>query len=179
MSHFKGPHDGIGGTIKRCVYQAVQQNKVVINTAKEFADAANIHTQIKVLYADKTKIQHPNLDDAVALPGTLKVHHVKRDGSKLVFKLNSPYSCNNEPEYSSIDYGTRYHIERDPVTDEEAAPGQGSTNQDANVIIQLKIGSYYKVKCLVNKKTMNVTSGSRLTRVNKLRHQDWPFGQSQ
>ena len=124
----------------------------MINTAKEFADAANIHTQIKVLYADKTKIQHPNLDDAVALPGTLKVHHVKRDGSKLVFKLNSPYSCNNEPKYSSIDYGTRYHIERDPVTDEEAAPGQGSTNQNANVIIQLKIGCYYKVKCLVNKK---------------------------
>ena len=103
------------------------------------------------------KIQHPNLDDAVALPVTPKVHHVKRDGNKLVFKLDSPYSRNNEPEYSSIDY----HIERDPVSDGEAAPGQGSTNQDANALIQQKIGSFYKVKCLVNNRTDIVTSGSR------------------
>ena len=75
----------------------------MINTTKEFADAANIYTQIKVFYVDKTEIENPDLDDVAALPGTLKVHHVKRDGEKLIFKLNSPYCRKNEPEFSVLD----------------------------------------------------------------------------
>lgn len=69
---FKGPHDGIGGLkIKRSeyYYQAVQQNKVIISTAKEFADVANVHSRNKVLYLDKAEIQYPDLDEAKALPG--------------------------------------------------------------------------------------------------------------
>ena len=35
--HFKGPHDGIGGTVKRKVYQDVSTWKVVIKNAEHFA----------------------------------------------------------------------------------------------------------------------------------------------
>jgi predicted negative regulator of RcsB-dependent stress response len=72
------------------VYQAVQGNKVVINTAEEFSQAANHYTNIKVLYLDEKDVQYPQLDDALAIPGTLKIHHVKREGTTLIFKLNSP-----------------------------------------------------------------------------------------
>ena len=69
---FKGPHDGIGDMkIKRSEYYylAVQQNKVIISTAKEFADVANVYSRNKVLYLDKAEIQYPDLDEAKALPG--------------------------------------------------------------------------------------------------------------
>ena len=139
VSHFKGPHDGMGGTIKRSVYQAVQQNKVVINTAKEFADAANIHTRIKVLYLDKTKIEYPDLDGAQAIPGTLKVHHVKRNGTELIFKLNSPYFRGNEPEFSKLDYTACNSGDGHPAV----SPDENSLG---STIFQLKVGSFYKVR---------------------------------
>lgn len=106
VSHFKGPHDGIGATIKRSVYQAVQQNKVVINTAEEFAKAANLYTEIKVLYMDKTQVKCPDLDDAVAVTGTHKIHHVLRDGKRLLFKKNSPYWFKKEPVFKDLNYQT-------------------------------------------------------------------------
>ena len=36
-----GPHDGIGGTVKRKIYREVKTGKVVIEDAKQFADLAN------------------------------------------------------------------------------------------------------------------------------------------
>ena len=39
--HFKGPHDGIGGTIKQCVYNDVRESKVILRDAKHFAEYAN------------------------------------------------------------------------------------------------------------------------------------------
>ena len=36
--HFKGPHDGIGGTVKRKVYQDVTASKVIIRDAKHFLE---------------------------------------------------------------------------------------------------------------------------------------------
>ena len=74
--HFKGPHDGIGGTVKRSTYQAVQTEKVVVNTAREFAVAAQEHSKVEVMYLDNADVINLPLDDAIPLPGTLKVHHV-------------------------------------------------------------------------------------------------------
>lgn len=39
--HGKGPMDGIGGTIKNVVYRNVKSGKILVNSAKEFCDAAN------------------------------------------------------------------------------------------------------------------------------------------
>ncbi|XP_066932919.1 glutamic acid-rich protein-like [Clytia hemisphaerica] len=39
--HGKGPMDGIGGTIKNVVYRKVKTNKVIVNSAKEFQEAAS------------------------------------------------------------------------------------------------------------------------------------------
>ena len=108
VSHFKGPHDGIGGTVKRSTYRAVQSEKVVINTAREFAEAASKYSQIKVLYVDKTEIKYPDIDAAKAVQGTLQVHHIERqqDGV-LVFKKNSPYRSTDElaePVFRTVDY---------------------------------------------------------------------------
>lgn len=38
--YFVGPHDGIGGTVKRKVYREVLSGKTVIENAKQFAAAA-------------------------------------------------------------------------------------------------------------------------------------------
>ena len=39
--HFKGPHDGIRGTVKRKIYRDVSSMKVVLGNAKEFAEYAD------------------------------------------------------------------------------------------------------------------------------------------
>ena len=148
VSHFKGPHDGIGGTIKRSVYQAVQQNKVVINSAKEFAQAASKYTQIKVLYVDKTQIKYPELDDARPVHGTLKIHHVKRDGGKLVFKKNSPYYCEDEPEFKILDYSS---VSANIREDLPSNVGSETNTVQVDVpesILELHEGSFYKVQHL-------------------------------
>ena len=90
--HFKGPHDGIGGTIKKKVYQHVSSGKVTITDAKEFATYANEISTVKVKYTDKSEIVFLNLDDAIYIHGTLKIHHVERiNETNLDFYLNSPY----------------------------------------------------------------------------------------
>ena len=52
--HFKGPHDGIGGTVKRKVYQDVTESKVIIRNAKHFASYAKSIWEIQVEYLDKS-----------------------------------------------------------------------------------------------------------------------------
>ena len=39
--HFKGPHNGIGRTVKREVYQDVSASKVLIKDAKHFVEYAH------------------------------------------------------------------------------------------------------------------------------------------
>ena len=58
--HFKGPHNGIGGTIKRKVYRDVSTNKVVTQDAKHFADYAKEVRDVFVLYLDNYEIQVPS-----------------------------------------------------------------------------------------------------------------------
>ena len=47
--HFKGPHDGIGGTLKQKVYSDVSTQKVVIEDAKHFAEYGNKVAKINVI----------------------------------------------------------------------------------------------------------------------------------
>ena len=70
--HFKGPHDGIGGVLKRKVYNDVKSGKIVIHNAREFADYAIICTAIDVFYLDKINIEIIDVDAAIYIRGTLK-----------------------------------------------------------------------------------------------------------
>ena len=78
--HFKGPHDGAGGTVKRKVYQDVTASKVIIRDAKHFASYANSILEIQVEYLDKSDILVPKLDDAIYIKCTLQIHHLERVG---------------------------------------------------------------------------------------------------
>ena len=90
--HFKGPHDGIGGTVKREVYQDVTVSKVIMGDAKHFASYANPISEIQVEYLDKSDILVPRLDDAIYIKGTLQVHHLEQVGkSKVNYYYNSTY----------------------------------------------------------------------------------------
>ena len=90
--HFKGPHDGSGGTVKRKVYQNVSTWKVVIKDAKHFAQYANTVCNIHVGYLDQTEIKNLNLNKSNYIYGTLQIHHVDRISSNTVeFYYNAVY----------------------------------------------------------------------------------------
>ena len=102
--HFKGSHDGIGGTIKRKVYQHVSSERVVIQNAKHFATYADQVCNISVHYIDKSNIIINDLADAVYIPGTLQIHHVNRISQSCIeFYYNSPYK-KESTKVSTIKY---------------------------------------------------------------------------
>ena len=94
--HFKGPHDGIGGTVKRKVCD-VTSGKVIIKDAMNFTAYANKVGKVQVEYLDKSEVVSVDLSDDIYVYGTLKVHHVDQISiAELDFYLNSPYK--NEAE---------------------------------------------------------------------------------
>ena len=102
--HFKGPHDGIGGCVKRKVYQDVSAAKVVIQNASHFAEYAKSVCNIHVLYLDQADIIQLDLSSAIYVYGTLKIHHVKRiSPSTLHFCFNSNYK-RESPVYRELTY---------------------------------------------------------------------------
>ena len=102
--HFKVPHDGIGGMIKRKFYHHVSSGKVIITDAKQFTTYANEISTVKVKYIDKSEIVFLNLDDAIYIHDMLKIHHVERvNETNLDFYLNSLYK--HEPvKHQSITF---------------------------------------------------------------------------
>ena len=90
--HFKGPHDGIGGAIKRKVFSDVTTQKVVIQNASHFCSYASNVSHVNMIYLDKSEVQIPDVNDSSYVPGTLKVHQVKRvDENTVEFYYNSQY----------------------------------------------------------------------------------------
>ena len=95
--HFKGPHDGIGGSVKRKVYSDVSTHKVVIQDANHFSSYASKTCNVNIMYLDKAEILNHNVDDSLYIPGTLKVHQVKRINENTVeFYYNSQYKKPSE-----------------------------------------------------------------------------------
>ena len=98
-AHGKGPIDGIGGEVKRTVWRAILQGKIVINDAKEFFNAAqDLCKKIKVLYVDKQKIlvdskhEVERWDKCDGIQGTRELHFVKPlDSHNLGHALNSSF----------------------------------------------------------------------------------------
>ena len=79
--HGKGPMDGIGGTIKNCVYRDVMSGKCVINTPKEFAD--HVEKSVKgvtslYLPVEDVLVEPDDIEVSPKIPETLQVHLVKR-----------------------------------------------------------------------------------------------------
>ena len=62
-------HDGVGGTIKRKVYQDLSSSKFVIKNAKDFAEYAKQVASIKVEYLDKSEVVTNDVSDAVEIKG--------------------------------------------------------------------------------------------------------------
>ena len=52
---FKGSDDGIGRTIKQCVYNDVRASKVILRVAKHFAEHANEKLTINMAFLTRSK----------------------------------------------------------------------------------------------------------------------------
>ena len=80
-NHGKGAVDGIGATVKHAVFRKVLAKQIIINSPKEFAEYADsLLSGINVIYVDALDIGFKDKcrSQAQAVPGTLKVHMVKR-----------------------------------------------------------------------------------------------------
>ena len=73
--------DGVGGTIKRVVFELVKSNKITINTAKKIAmEASKAVASIQPIYLsqDDEMIEPLFVKVAPYIQGTLDTHNVKR-----------------------------------------------------------------------------------------------------
>ena len=80
--HGKGPMDGIGSTIKNVVYRKVKTGKVIVNSTKEFHEAANkFIPSIKLLFQRELLKELVDIESAPKIPNTLKMHKSSRNTS--------------------------------------------------------------------------------------------------
>ena len=97
-AHGKGPFDGVGGEVKRAVWQQILRgNEVVSNPLDFFNVASKLAKKIKVpwLPLDETSKVVAKLDecfaDCAVVCGTQSVHYLKReDDTCIATALNSP-----------------------------------------------------------------------------------------
>ena len=83
--HGKGPMDGLGGTLKRKVFNAVKSGKVVVDDPEEFAMAAvNIVSGVHTIYLKESDLlmEPEEIKDAPSIKGTLNVHRFDRHTNK-------------------------------------------------------------------------------------------------
>ena len=72
--------DGVGGTTKNVVFRHVKPGPIIVNSAKEFSEAANqFCSYITTLFQrSDAKLSEPiDTEEAPIIPGTLKIHNVK------------------------------------------------------------------------------------------------------
>lgn len=95
-SHGKGPVDGIGGSIKRQVWEAVRRRKCLVTNASEFVKANNPTSKINVIEVTDEEISQRNK--------CLKLTSVIKD-SKTVVGIASMH-CINIEDGNVIGYTT-------------------------------------------------------------------------
>ena len=79
--HGKGPMDGVGGTLKNMVFRKVKSGQIVINTPKDFTDAAiKFVPSITTIFLPKEdEIKEPDdINNSPLIKDTLKVHKLER-----------------------------------------------------------------------------------------------------
>ena len=82
--HWKGPMDGIGGTVKNTVFRKVLSDEVVIGSPEEFTQYANQICQVDSLYLPTAEIpdEPEDIQYSSSIPDTLKTHQVVSGFSK-------------------------------------------------------------------------------------------------
>jgi hypothetical protein len=83
-SHGKGAVDGVGGTVKRAVHNAIMTRRYLVKSAAEYAACAQeLVTGVQILHTPGQEIERlrPALDDiwtgAISIPATHSVHCVR------------------------------------------------------------------------------------------------------
>ena len=118
--HGKGPMDGIGGTIKNVVFRQVKCGKIIVNSAKDFCDAANsfVPSITSLFQKEKDLLCEPeDIEKSSSIPATLQIHKLVRyirseGGATIDFYF---LSNRNEPCYSQS-YSSKQncgHVERE------------------------------------------------------------------
>ena len=82
---WKGPMDGVGGTIKNRVYRDMMSDKCVIKSAKEFSNYANkVVNGITSLYLPEADLltEPDDIEEAPKIPETLSIHMLVRNLNK-------------------------------------------------------------------------------------------------
>ena len=107
--HGKGPMDGIGGTIKNVVYRKVKTGKVIVNSAKEFHEAANkFIPSIKSLFQTELLKEPADIESAPKIPNTLKIHKWSRNTSVSgECEISFFYLSNDQAPFTKQTYQTR------------------------------------------------------------------------
>lgn len=101
-AHGKGPVDGIGGLVKRCVWRCTMQGKDVPNDAQSFYEIAKREAKsVIILYVGSDEIAttaatshlEERWSSCKTIPGTRKFHHFQssKDNSILITSANSSY----------------------------------------------------------------------------------------
>lgn len=105
--HGKGPMDGIGGTIKN-----VKSGKVVVNSAKEFCDAANrLVPSITSLFQTDLLKEPEDINKAPKIPDTLKIHKWSREVVNGGCELKFFYLSNDKEPFKIQQYSDNRMLE--------------------------------------------------------------------
>ena len=95
-SHGKGIIDGIGGTVKRSVWQAVRSGNAEASSPYQFYEVAvlrNKNVRFHYISADKVKEEsermQPYWDSVLGVTGTRQVHSVRSRGHRFQLQRNS------------------------------------------------------------------------------------------
>ena len=106
-NHGKGAVDGIGGVVKNTVFRHVKANRVVVNDPKAFAEYADsVLPKISVIYVPDLNCSFAEevTENALEVPGTLKVHQVKRVSSENKWILEFYYTSTSQTPFHQFSY---------------------------------------------------------------------------
>ena len=108
--HYKGPIDGIGGTLKNCVYRDVMSGKSVTDTPKPFVEHADkVVKDITPLYrpAEDVFIEPDDIEASPRIKDTLQIHMIKR----FFDEQNVPYLQFFKRDTNKNPFFTQFHGE--------------------------------------------------------------------
>ena len=79
--HGKGPMDGVGGTIKNCVFKEVKSGRLTIESPEEFAHAADRLCNVDCLYLpeDDYLDEPEGIEMSPEINGIMKIHRFTRN----------------------------------------------------------------------------------------------------
>ncbi|ESO91762.1 hypothetical protein LOTGIDRAFT_163120 [Lottia gigantea] len=148
-AHGKGPVDGVGGTVKRAVWRRILQNRVLVNSAEDFANVAKeCCPHINVTFVDKDHIAAMKKEmgdfwienSPQPIPNIRKCHYFKRiSSSQMVVGDVSPFTDGTVVNQSLV---TIYGSNVNPVD----VPKPNSIVMNvARVSLNIQLETYYAV----------------------------------